>query len=191
MTTSTNQPPKLNDLDNSQQRHSAVGFEPRRLVLLIALLLTGLSAGFFFTYEASVTRGLAIVDDVSYVQTFQAINATIRNPAFAVVFFGPIVMIAAAITANWKTSSQAARFLLVSGFGLYLTCVLITFSGNVPLNNELAELTVVTPESAREARLVFEQQWNRLDLWRSLAAGASFVALAVASFIYPPTGHSR
>lgn len=51
-------------------------------------LTTGLSAGFFSTYQWSVTRGLARVDDAVYVRAFQEINATVRTPWFAVVFFG-------------------------------------------------------------------------------------------------------
>jgi len=57
---------------------------------VFATVLTGLSAGFFFAYESSVTRGLAEVDDLTYVQTFQAINATIKNPMFGTVFFGSL-----------------------------------------------------------------------------------------------------
>ena len=64
--------------------------EPRRVIAIITTVLVGLSAGFFVAYEVSVTVGLAEVDDVTYVHTFQAINATIRNVGFATIFFGSI-----------------------------------------------------------------------------------------------------
>ncbi len=61
-----------------------------RIALGVAGILTGLFAGFFVTYQISVTRGLARVDDVTYVQTFQWINRTVQTPEFAVIFFGTI-----------------------------------------------------------------------------------------------------
>ena len=74
------------------------------MTLLLATILVGLSAGFFFTYEASVTLGLAEVSDVAYVETFQAINETVRNPAFGIVFFGSIPAMALAIAMSWTTA---------------------------------------------------------------------------------------
>jgi hypothetical protein len=60
----------------------------RAIALSVATILTGLFAGFFLTYSASVVLGLAQVDDVTYVRSFQGINATIRNVTFATFFFG-------------------------------------------------------------------------------------------------------
>ena len=103
-----------------------------RLALMIATILVGLSAGFFFTYEASVTVGLAEVSDVAYVETFQAINDTVQNPAFGIVFFGSIPAIAVAVAANWRTTPSLARVLLVAALPLYLTGLLITGTGKRP-----------------------------------------------------------
>jgi uncharacterized membrane protein len=68
----------------------------RRLTLLVATVPAGMTAGCFFAYEVSVTRALADVDDTIYVATFQAINDTIRNAAFGIVFFGTVPAIALA-----------------------------------------------------------------------------------------------
>lgn len=154
-----------------------------RLAVVAATILTGLSAGFFFTYEVSVTLGLAEVSDTTYVETFQAINATIRNAPFGIVFFGPIPAIALATALNWKRTAPSTRLLLATAFPLYLAGFLITFAGNVPLNNDLGALTNVTPEIAAVARAAFESDWNQLNLLRTVAVAASFAALAVASVI--------
>lgn len=156
---------------------------PQRITLVVATVLVGVSAGFFFTYEASVTLGLAEVGDLAYVETFQAINRTVRNPAFGLVFFGSVPAVMIAIAANWKTIRRIPRVLLTAALPLYLIGLVITGTGNVPLNNDLAEYEVLTPEIAAEARDDFEDDWNRLDLLRAIAIGASFTALAGASVL--------
>jgi uncharacterized membrane protein len=156
-----------------------------RLALVVAAFLVGLSAGFFFTYEASVTLGLAEVDNVAYVATFQAINETVRNASFGVVFFGSIPAIAVALVINWRSGTALARGLIVAAFVLYLGGVAVTAAGNVPLNNDLAELSTLTPAAAADARAAFEDDWNRLNLVRTLAIVAGFGALLVAVGLSP------
>lgn len=160
-------------------------FIPPRLALLVATTLAGLSAGFFFTYEASVTLGLAEVSDVAYVETFQTINETVRNPAFGIVFFGSIPAIALAIAANWKSVTPIPRLILAAALPLYLTGLLITGTGNVPLNNELADVDNITPATAAAARAEFEDEWNQLNLLRAVAFGSSFACLATAGILVP------
>lgn len=158
---------------------------PNRLAIAFATLLVGLSAGFFFTYEASITLGLAEVSDVAYVETFQAINETVRNPAFGLVFFGSIPAIVIAIATNWRTASAVPRGLVAGALPLYLIGLMITGVGNVALNDDLAEYVELTPAIAAEARSDFEDSWNRLNLLRALTIGASFTALAGASILVP------
>lgn len=164
---------------------------PNRLAVVFATLLVGLSAGFFFTYEASVTLALADVGDVTYVESFQAINETVRNPAFGLVFFGSIPAIAIAIALNWRSLSSVPRGLFAAALPLYLVGLMITGVGNVPLNDELADYGELTPALAAEARSDFESSWNGLNLLRALAIGASFTALAGASMLIPTIADKR
>lgn len=152
----------------------------QRISIAAALMLMGLSAGFFFTYEASVTLGLAEVDDVAYVETFQAINATIRNMWFGIVFFGSVPALVLALAAH-RNSPTRVKASIGLALALYLVCVGITMAGNVPLNDELAAVTDVNPESAAQARLIFEDDWNTLNLLRTLAVVAGFGSLAFAA----------
>lgn len=162
-------------IEEHQKQYQGVG----RITLVLATILTGLSAGFFYTYEASVTIGLAEVGDMAYVETFQAINATVRNPAFGLIFFGPMPALALAAATNWRTSSSTTRALLLGALGFYLATVFVTVSGNVPLNNELAEATELTPALASAARSAFESDWNRLNLVRTTTVTVGFVLLAL------------
>lgn len=54
---------------SSQAPTSAAG-TGALISLIIAAMISGLFAGFFLTYQMSVTRGLAIVDDQTYVRAF-------------------------------------------------------------------------------------------------------------------------
>ena len=164
---------------------------PQRLVVAIATLLVGLSAGFFFTYEASVTLALGEVGDVTYVETFQAVNETVRNPAFGIVFFGSIPAIVLAIVLTWTDASPRRRALLIVALASYLVGIVVTGTGNVPLNDQLAASTSLTAEIAAQARREFEADWNRLNLLRSLAIGVSFVALVAAGTFTPGANRNR
>lgn len=151
--------------------------------MTVAVLLVGLSAGFFFTYEASVTLALAEVDDVTYVKSFQAINDTISNPYFAIVFFGSIPAIGAALAVHWRSGRHLVRGLTAAALVLYLAAIAITGTGNVPLNEDLAAVEEITAATAAAARSAFEEDWNRLNLARTLAVVGSFAALAVAATV--------
>ena len=180
--------------DDGQQHPAASGtgqlVSLPRLALLVATVLVGLSAGFFFTYEASVTLGLADVSDLTYVEAFRAINDAVRNPAFGLVFFGSIPALALAATANWRPSPPLARALLAAAVPLYLTGLIITGTGNVPLNNELGDVENLTTATAAITRAGFEDDWNQLNLLRSIAVGASFACLVAASALLPARNDS-
>ncbi len=155
---------------------------------VIATVLAGLSAGFFYAYESSVIRGLAEVDDLTYVQTFQAINDTIRNPLFGLVFFGslPMLLIASALHRGRRWTVQ--RTLLVLAPVLYVVGMAITVTGNVPLNDELADVEASTVTIASEARDAFEDDWNRWNDYRSLSFVGAFAASAAALPLAGRTG---
>jgi hypothetical protein len=52
--------------------------------------------------------GLAQVDDITSVRSFQGINATIRNANFAVFFFGCVSSIARALVAH-RSAGRATK----------------------------------------------------------------------------------
>lgn len=140
--------------------------------------MSGLSAGFFFTYQVSVVRGLALVDDANYVESFQAINATIRNAPFGIVFFGTVPSLAAALVVL-RGASRPTRVLSAVALALSIAVVAITFAGNVPLNEQLAEAGS-SPAAAPAAREAFETTWNRLNLARTVCSVGAAVAMAAA-----------
>ncbi len=155
---------------------SATRLSLEQPLLVLATLLTGISAGFFSTYQYSVTRALEQVDDAVYVATFQAINASVRSAEFAIVFFGSLVALVVAVIAY--RSSRTARVLLVAATVSYIILFAITFSIHVPLNEALAIVDVNT--QAGIGRLEFESRWNEMHLIRTLAGVMAFVFTTLA-----------
>ena len=151
-----------------------------RVALVVATTLAGLAAGFFVTYSISVVRGLALVDDETYVAAFQAVNATVRNGWFALIFFGTPVSAALAAVLLAGLHRPAA---LLAGLGVatYASGVLgLTFGLHVPLNEALAAFGPVSGEAATAARAGFEATWNRWNHLRAIAALGAFLFLLAA-----------
>jgi uncharacterized membrane protein len=161
------------------------------ILLTITVVLLGLSAGFFVTYQISVMPGLALTDDVVFVQSMQGINAAVRSAPFAVIFFGPLPLLVAAAIASARTRVIAG--LLLAAALLYGAGLLgVTFAGNVPLNEMLA--TRLDPADAPAARLAYEAPWNRLNAIRTgcvLVAFAMAAAAAIAVRRPSEAGQSR
>ena len=156
----------------------------RTWCLIFAVLLTGVSSGFFFTYSASVTPGLAILDDLQYVTTFQALNEAIRNAAFGTVYFGSLLLIILSVCLHIRIQGPA-RWLILASLACYVLLVGVTVSVNIPLNQQLE---VVSPESiasAARSRLMFERTWNIFNDIRTLVAIGAFLLLILALALSP------
>lgn len=161
------------------------------IVLVLAILATGLAAGFFYAYDVSVTRGLAIVDDRTYVETMQAINATVRNGPFGLSFFGAPLLACVALLLRLGRPRSPSTWLVAAGFVLYAVGVFaVTFAFNVPLNDELAGYTNLDAVGLAAVRAAYEPDWNA---WNHVRTGASLASLAalVGALLLEPRRRPR
>jgi len=152
-------------------------------IQIIAVLLTGLMAGLFYSYACSVTGALAKLPDREYVMTFQSINTAILNGWFFAGFMGSLIFLPLATLLSYRWGIQFSFWLLLLATVLYAIGVFgVTIFGNVPLNNMIARfnLNAATPENILSLRERFEAPWNKLNLIRTVAAALSFL-LAVLS----------
>ena len=117
------------------------------------------------------------MDDTAYVETFQAINDTIRNGWFGIVF-GSIPLLCATLALHWR-NDRSSRALIAAASVLYMATFAITAAGSVPLNNELGSVTGRTPQVLAAARADFEDSWNTLNLVRTLTCLGALVVMAV------------
>jgi len=160
---------------------TALNFDTQTIVLVLATLLTGLTAGLCFTWNNAVTPGVGQLVDMGYLRSFQEMNRAIINPIFLIVFFGPFFLHIANIFL-FKTSSGTLLWLVMASAALYIIgLVAVTIFGNVPLN-ELLDKTDLMQASAEELKLLrdkFEVKWNRFHLIRTASTVLSFLLLLI------------
>lgn len=153
----------------------------QRWIAGIATLLAGLLAGFFVTYAISVTSGLAVSGDASYVEVMGAINATVSSPTFALMFFGAPAFASLAAVIHIGQPRRLATWACVIGAIALISCVAITAGINVPLNRELADAATAASVSAGEARAAYEAAWNGANALRAAISTVGFTALLFAA----------
>jgi uncharacterized membrane protein len=163
---------------------AGVGAFARPLTLTLATLTTGLISGFFYAYACSVTLGLALLPDERYVESMQAINATVRNGLFAFGFFGAVLSLLLALVAH-APRPRTRRLVLIA-----LACVLyigggfmMTFLVNVPMNEELARVGEASPVALAQVRADYEGPWNFWNGVRTVFSSLAFVALIGACLL--------
>ncbi|MEM6721554.1 MAG: anthrone oxygenase family protein [Bacteroidota bacterium] len=150
-------------------------------IVVIATLLTGLSAGLCFTWSNTITSGIGRLDNAGYLQAFQAMNRSIINPTFIVVFFGPFLAHIASIFLYIKTSSTIIYLLVVATLLYFFGLVIITIFGNIPLNEILdkTDLATASVSDLQKLRDQFEIKWNRLHIIRTVTSIISFAILLI------------
>jgi uncharacterized membrane protein len=157
----------------------------KSILLLGAVLLTGLSAGLFFAWSVSVIPGTQKVSDAVYLQTMQSINRAILNPAFFVIFFGSAVLLSVASIYEFSTSKLAFSCFLAAAITYFLGTVGVTGMGNVPLNDQLDALDLLKQNQQKLSafRSFYETKWNKLHAIRTAFSVLSFILALVGLFI--------
>lgn len=150
------------------------------MLLVITTTITGLMAGLFYSWSVSVTPGIGRLGDREYLASFQAMNRAIINPVFMLCFLGAAVMLPIVTFVNRGTP----QFTLLLGATIcYVVGVFIlTFVGNIPLNNALDKLNIAssTDDQLATFRAQFENKWNTLNHIRSIANTAALVFAILA-----------
>jgi len=152
--------------------------------LFAAIILTGLSAGFFYAWSVSVIPGTKRIADFNYLETMQSINRAILNPAFFLIFFGSLILLA--VNTLLQFNSEFTFWILLAATLTYLIGTFgVTALGNVPLNNSLdvLHLNDLSQDRITNMRLNYEVKWNRLHMIRTVFSVLSFLFSLLAAFI--------
>jgi uncharacterized membrane protein len=157
----------------------------KSFTLFGAVVLTGLSAGFFYAWQVSVIKGTLLVKDAVYLETMQSINRAILNPWFFAIFFGSLIFLSIGSIYQFNTNKWVFGLILAASTVYLVGTFGITAAGNVPLNDELDALNLseLTSEKMAEFRSYYETKWNRLHLQRTVFSVLSFVLAVLALFI--------
>ncbi|MEH3032660.1 MAG: DUF1772 domain-containing protein [Aeromicrobium erythreum] len=148
------------------------------MILLLAVVATGLVAGLFAAFAYAVMPGLRRADDRTVVQAMRGINAAILNPVFGVLFLASVAL---PVLLGATRHDEPGGPWLVAGAVLSVGTVLVTLTVNVPLNTGL-ETSDAEPAAARAA---FERRWTAANLVRTATSVAAFGCLVVAALRTP------
>ncbi|AXE77958.1 anthrone oxygenase family protein [Streptomyces atratus] len=144
------------------------------LLPTLAVITTGLYAGFLLTFLIAVMPGIAALPDERFTAAMRRFNEKVPSPAFLVLFLSVIALPAAVAVGAGDADRALAVAALVCAVGSHL----ITITGNIPLNKALASSEGGGDSAAREA---FESRWNNLHRVRTALSLAAFALLAVAA----------
>lgn len=154
--------------------------------LFVSTLLTGLTAGLCFTWANAITPGIGRLNDLTFLQSFQAMNRAILNPTFIIIFMGPFFVHLANIFL-FRSSPSLIFWLILSAAILYIGgLILVTIFGNVPLNEMLdkVNLTQSSPQELHIIRDNFESKWNAFHRVRTISSSISFILLIISIFLH-------
>ena len=148
----------------------------------LVLLHSGAMFGFFYAWICSTMWGLDAADPNVAISAMQAMNASVRNPVFALGYFGTPVLLAAVALVAWKGKERRAAILLGMSSLLYVLGVMVpTSMTNVPLNETLAVVEVpLAAARAQEVWQSYSAPWQFWNTIRAVAAGVSLLLTGMA-----------
>ncbi|MFB7514991.1 DUF1772 domain-containing protein [Streptomyces sp. NPDC056144] len=143
------------------------------LLLALAVLSTGLYAGFMLIFQTGIMPALARLTDEEFVVVMRRINECVPRPVFLLVFFGMVAFPAAAFLVPVDGRSDAQKWLLLMGLVSAALNHVVTVAGNVPLNVALAA-SENAPTEDGAARSAFEKRWNGFHRIRTALVVTAF-----------------
>jgi uncharacterized membrane protein len=159
----------------------------KTIIMIVAIVTTGLSAGVFFAFQVSIIPAFKLLPDAVYIAAMQSINDIIQNdPFFLFCFIGAGLFLAIAAFMYRTPPGSPRFFLLVAAAVLYIVGVLgVSFAANIPLNDTLAgfSLSSATAHQAALARASYEDPWNAWNLVRTYASVAALALVVIACFL--------
>ncbi|MFI7340744.1 DUF1772 domain-containing protein [Streptomyces sp. NPDC050085] len=153
---------------------------PYFVLVVLAALWCGVSAGVFVGFSTFVMRGLGALPAARGIAAMNSINVAAVNPAFMVVFLGAAVLCAVIAVVTFVLWPEDGTVELLLGCALYLAGSFgVTIVANIPRNDALAKLAgdEESESSAAYWRRYLSEwvMWNHIRGGASIAASASFV----------------
>ncbi|HEX6569758.1 MAG TPA: anthrone oxygenase family protein [Acidimicrobiales bacterium] len=147
---------------------------------LIGAVGCGLVGGLMFAFSTSVMPALGRRPAPQGIAAMQAMNSTILNPVFGLVFGGTAIVCAAlAVSAPFTTDQPGAGWRALGALLYLIGTFGVTMVVNVPMNDAL---DAADPTSAEGARLWHRYlgRWTAWNHLRTVAATAAATSLAFA-----------
>lgn len=151
------------------------------IALLAATLLCTTVFAVVLVFNIVVMPGIAKFDDHKFLQAFQFIDGIIQNnePTFTTFWMGSIAALLVVLIFNIVREDRDVWVFVAAG--LYGIGQVMTFTINIPRNNRVKMLDIVSLsiEEAKTERLYFERVWNQTNLARTVLFGVSSIIVAL------------
>ena len=148
--------------------------------LLVAALGCGLNAGVTFAFSAFVMPALDRLAPAQSIAAMQSNNKLAPTPPFGPVVAGTALVCAALLVWAVVSWGERAGAWVAGGAALFLLgWMLVTFAGNIPLNDALGSVDPLAADAARQWRDYYGD-WMPLNRLRTAAALAATGLLTVA-----------
>ncbi len=148
---------------------------PQTPLAVLSLTLSAAIFGFFYAWSVSTMWGLDQADPKVAITAMQAMNASVRNAAFAPAFFGtaPMFLITALAA---SATPRAALLFLAAGLIYAVAAMGLTMAINVPMNEALAATSIPEdPAQAAEIWTNYSAPWQMWNQIRTATSGLAFV----------------
>ncbi|GEB52457.1 MULTISPECIES: DUF1772 domain-containing protein [Streptomyces] len=158
---------------------------PAGVLLLLGVLALGLLAGLFFTFDLSIMPGLKRLDDVAYLTAMRDFNDLIDNSGpFGLLFCAAFAVLAWGAVSEYRRGRRNVAAWAAAAAVLYVLVLGITFTVNIPLNTELADLG--DPSKAKDLSLVhdFQGTWETANIIRTVLTTAALACVAHSLRLY-------
>ncbi|WP_308403860.1 hypothetical protein [Streptomyces sudanensis] len=99
---------------------------------MLALVCTGLYAGYMFAFRSGVMPALGEVDDASFTLVMRTVNRKVPGPLFLLLLLGSLVFPAASSFVGPEARDGSETALMGAAAVCALVGHLITVAGNVP-----------------------------------------------------------
>ncbi|WP_069386240.1 anthrone oxygenase family protein [Cellulosimicrobium cellulans] len=145
------------------------------LLVLAAVVATGLAGGVLYAFSAFVMAGLRRLDPGSGAAAMRSINVTALRPPLMVLLAASVLLPAAATVVGFVSGEARAGWALAGAVVALVGILGITGVGNVPLNDRLE--AAVDPAAEWVA---FVPRWLAWNHARTAAGAAAAALLALA-----------
>lgn len=149
-------------------------------ILIAAIITTGLTAGVFVDWSNAIMPGLGDVDDRTFVEAFQALDAAIVSPLFiGAGFMGSRLLIGLSAALHLNAQRRTALLCVAAALAAWLAMFAITFGIHEPLNQQLRTANSLDSgaDFAAARALLDEAKWTTWNTIRALVSTAAFGCL--------------
>jgi uncharacterized membrane protein len=151
------------------------------ILLVIAIIGTGVVAGVFFAFSGFVIQGIGRLPATDAARVMREINVTAVRAPLMLAIFGTALVVAVLAVFGLLGAPESGQWWSIGGAALYLFGVVgVTGGANVPRNNRLAAPSDTDAAALAAAWQAFRPGWTAWNHVRTIASTVACLAFVLA-----------